>query len=77
MLERHWNGQVLDSIKKALGLANTMTYNGKHPIVNMVKGIYKTGVKLTKKAMKEYETLLDRQKGLENWFVTIPCYQEA
>ena len=77
VLERHWNGQVLDSIKKALGLANTMTYNGKHPIVTMVKGIYKTGAKLTKKAMKKYETLLDRQKGLEKWFVTIPCYQEA
>ncbi len=77
VLERHWNGEILGSIKKALGLANTMTWNGKHPIVKIVKGIYKTGAKLTKKAMREYESLLLRQKGLEKWFVTIPCYQEV
>ncbi len=29
VLENHWNGELLDSIEKVLGLASTMTYNKK------------------------------------------------
>ena len=28
VLENHWNGQMLDSVKKLLCLASTMQYNG-------------------------------------------------
>jgi hypothetical protein len=71
ILEKHWNGELLDKVEKVLGLARTMTYKGIHPVVQMVKGVYETGVKLTKKAMKVYEDMIERLPGLENWFVDI------
>jgi len=73
VLENHWNGELLlDKIEKVLGLARTMTYKGIHPVVQLVKGVYKTGVKLTKKMMRVYENMIERLPGLENWFVDIP-----
>lgn len=42
ILEKHWKGEILDSVDKVLGLAETMKWNEKNPVVLMVKGIYKT-----------------------------------
>lgn len=72
VLENHWNGELLDTVDAALGLARTMTWNGKYPVVQSVEGIYETGVSLTKKAMEVYEAMIERLPGLEKWFVTIP-----
>ncbi len=52
VLENHWRGEVLDTVEKVLGLARTMTYKGIQPVVQLVKGIYQTGVALTKQAMQ-------------------------
>ena len=70
-LINHWKGELLGSIEKVLGLARTMTYNKKRPIVKVVKGIYKKGVKLSKKAHEGLETLIERVSGLEKWAVDI------
>jgi len=75
VLENHWNGELLDSVEKALGLARTMTYNKNKPIVKYVKGIYEKGVKLSKKAHEKLETMIERIAGVEKWAVNIPCYQ--
>jgi hypothetical protein len=72
VLENHWNGELLDDVDKILGLASTMTYKDIHPVVQLVDGVYETGVKLTKKAMKPYEDVMKRLPGLEKWFVDIP-----
>jgi transposase len=75
VLEKHWNGELLDSIEKVVGLSRTMSWNGKSPIVKIIKGIYEKGVRLTKKAMEELETLLIRLPGIEKWAVDIICYE--
>ena len=74
VLENHWKGEILYSVEKVLGLARTMKWNGKNPIVKLVKNTYEKGVTLTKKAMAKYEELLDRLPGLEKWSVDIPCF---
>lgn len=71
VLEKYWNGELLNSVQKVAGLARTMRWNGKSPVVKVVKGTYETGVKLTKKAMAGYEAIIDRLPGLEKWFVDI------
>jgi len=48
ILENHWNGQILDSVEKTLGLARSMTYNSVSPTVRKIKKTYQKGVKLTK-----------------------------
>ena len=48
----NWNGQLLNSVEKILGLARTMQYNGKNPVVKFVNGTYEKGIKLSQKAMK-------------------------
>ncbi len=74
VLENHWRGELLTSIDKALALARTMTWKGIHPVVHLVKGIYEKGVKLGKKAMAEYEKLIERKAGLEKWSIFIPGF---
>lgn len=73
VLEKHWNGVLLDDVETALKFAQTMTWKGKHPVVELVTGVYRTGVKLTKAAMAEYEKMIIRLPGLERWFVDIPA----
>ena len=37
-----------------------MKWNGKHPVVRLVEGNYQIGVKLTKKAVQFYESMIER-----------------
>lgn len=72
ILENHWKGELLNSQEKVLGLARSMTYNGVNPKVEVVEGIYPTGVKLDKREMASYEEKIVRLPDLEKWFVDIP-----
>jgi len=74
VLENHWRGQLLESVDKIIGMAKTMIYNGKHPLVKLVAGTYETGVKLTKKVMKKIEKVINRLPGIEKWAVDTPFY---
>lgn len=73
-LEQHWNGDLLDSEETVIKFAKTMTWNEKQPTVKTVAKLYELGQKLTPKVMKEYEKVIDRLQGLEDWFVTISPY---
>lgn len=76
VLENHWKGELLNKTEKVLGLCRTMTWKGENPIVKFVKGVYQTGVRLSKSAMNELENRIIRIPGIEKWAVDIPCYQE-
>lgn len=71
VLENYWNGSLLDSVETVLHFAQNMTYNGVHPVVEIVEKTYHTGVKLTKKAMDKLEERFERLPSLEKWFVLI------
>jgi len=71
ILEKHWNGALLDTKEAVVKYAQSMTYDKKHPVVSVVDEIYETGVKVSKKIMRIYEKVLDRMLGLEKWFVKI------
>jgi transposase len=73
VLEKHWNGTLLDSVSKVIGFAKSMTYNGISPIVTLVDKVYCTGVKLSKLEMEEVEKKIVRLIGLEKWSVCVPC----
>jgi len=71
VLERHWNGSLLDTIDTVLKFAQTMTWKGRHPVVELVKKTYQKGVKLTRKEMDALEKRFERLPGLDRWFVKI------
>lgn len=71
VMENHWNGSLLDTVETVLNFAQTMTWNGHHPVVKLVEKTYQTGMRLTPKAMAELEERFDRLPGLEKWFVCI------
>ncbi len=77
ILENHWNGDVLDSVETVLAFAQTMTCKGNPPVVQLLTTIYHTGVRLSKKAMAEVETHVQRLIGLERWFGDISCVPPA
>jgi DNA-binding protein Fis len=73
-LEQYWNGMLLTDKETAVKIAKNMRWKGKHPVVTLVTKIYEQGVKLTKNAMANYEKVIKRMEGLEDWFVEItPC----
>jgi hypothetical protein len=53
-----------------------MKWKGKKPFVKIIDGIYETGVRLTKSAMKKYENMLERKADLEKWFVDVFCFNQ-
>jgi hypothetical protein len=71
ILENHWNGALLDTIETVLQFAATMTWNGIHPLVELVATTYQSGVKLTKEAMERVEAQLTRAPELGKWFIDI------
>lgn len=71
VLEHHWNGSLLDSVEVVERFAASMTWKGVHPVVKRVATVYKTGVTLTKDAMRALETKLQRLPELGKWFVDI------
>lgn len=71
ILEEHWNGTLLNSVHKALEWTKSMIWKGTHPVVHLVKKVYKKGVTLTKKAMEYYEARIQRSTTLPKWDVTI------
>jgi Rhodopirellula transposase DDE domain len=73
ILEMHWNGSLLDSIKAVVGFAGSMTWKGKHPVVRVVEETYATGVRLKPGEMKGLEAKVKRLPTLEKWFVEIPA----
>lgn len=75
VLENYWNGDPLRTVEKALGLAEGMTYNGVHPVVELVTNFYATGVKLSNQLRRHYERAVDRLPELRKWFITINPYK--
>jgi transposase len=73
ILELHWNGSLLDSVKAVVGFAESMTWKGKHPVVRVVETTYATGVRLKPEEMKALESGVKRLPTLERWFVEIPA----
>jgi transposase len=71
ILEQHWNGEILNSVEKALLWAGTMTWKGIRPTVRLWKKIYEKGVRLTKKEMKRFENRIIRSKKLPKWDIVI------
>jgi hypothetical protein len=71
VLENYWHGSLLDTLDTVFHFAHNMTYNGVHPVVEIVQTTYHTGVKLTRQAMDELEQRFERLPGLEKWFVCI------
>jgi hypothetical protein len=71
VLEMHWNGTLLDTIEKALPWAETMTWKGVQPVVRLLERAHRTGVRLTKAALRPYRQRLCRRESLPKWSVTI------
>lgn len=71
VLEKHWNGDLLDSVNTVLNFAKTMTWKTCHPTVKLIKKTYKTGVKLTQKEMNKLEKRFARLPDLKKWFLRI------
>ena len=71
VLENHWRGEIISTVDKALGLARSMTYRGIEPTVRMVTKIYRKGITVAKKIMRNIEGRLERTEGLEPWFIKI------
>ena len=76
VLENHWNGEILDSVEKAIGFSRSLSWNDKNPVVKLIESVYEKGVRLAKKIMENLENKINRIAGIEKWAVEIPFYTE-
>lgn len=71
VLEQHWNGTLLSDFKTVVAMAQSMTYKTFHPMINIIKRSYQTGITLSKSAMDSLENRLDRRVGLRKYALSI------
>nr|WP_258551423.1 transposase [Nostoc sp. ATCC 53789] len=71
ILEQHWNGTKLVDVQVMLSWASSMTWKGLHPILTLSNIVYQKGISLTKKAMKQVESRLQRNPLLPKWDILI------
>jgi hypothetical protein len=71
ILEEHWNGTKLADVDTMLGWAKSMTWKGINPIVTLSRQVYQKGVSLSKQAMQEVESRLERNPLLPKWDILI------
>ena len=72
VVEKRWNGSILDTVETVLNFAKNLIWKDLPPkVVKLVTQPYSTGVCLTQKAMTALEQRFERLPGLEKWFVRI------
>lgn len=72
VLENHWNGALLNAVETALKWAQTMTWRGVAPLIQLLDRTYRTGVRLTKRLFQPFADRLQRSPSLPKWSLTIP-----
>lgn len=70
VLERHWNGALLETVEAVEGWMASMTWRGQHPHVTMVQTDYPTGIKLRPAEMAKVEAQIVRHETLPRFFVS-------
>lgn len=71
ILELHWNGAKLIDVETMLAWAQSMTWKGLQPIIQLSRKVYEKGISLTKKAMRQIEKRLERNPLLPKWDIMI------
>ena len=71
ILEQHWNGARLVNVETMLAWAESMTWKGLNPVIELSRKVYQKGVSLTKKAMQGIEKRLERNPLLPKWDILI------
>lgn len=71
ILEQHWNGTKLIDMPTMLAWAQSMTWKGIHPVVELNPSVYQKGIALTKREMKPIERRLERDPILPKWDILI------
>ena len=71
ILEAHWNGEILDSVDKAIEWMKTMTWKGQQPIFHFLEKAYQKGIKVAKNEMKKYYEKIYKSTIIPRWNLAI------
>lgn len=71
ILELHWDGPQLHDAGTMLAWAQSMTWKGIKPVVELSGKVYAKGVTLSKTAMQAVEARLERHPLLPKWDILI------
>lgn len=71
ILELHWNGTKLIDVETMLEWAQSMTWKGIHPVVELSRKVYDKGIALGKAAMQAVDNRLERHPELPKWDIMI------
>jgi hypothetical protein len=71
ILALHWHGTTWVDVETMLAWAKSMTWKGRHPVVELRGKVYQKGIALGTKAMRMIESRLARHPELPKWDMLI------
>lgn len=71
VLEKYWNGAILDSVETAVKWAANMKWKGISPIVNLITKKYEKKITVSKDELKQYQTFWIASHTLPKWDITV------
>ena len=71
ILECHWNGAKLTDVPTMLAWAQSLTWKGIAPVIDLVQTTYQKCISLNKTEMKPIEARLERNPLLPKWDILI------
>lgn len=71
VLEKYWNGAILDSVETAVKWAANMKWKGVSPIVNLITTNYEKKITVSKDELKQYQTFWIASQTLPKWDITV------
>lgn len=71
VLERYWNGQILNTVDTVLKVASNMRFKGQNPSIYLIDKMYELGNRLSKEELKPFFKSFLPSKHLPKWDVVI------
>ena len=73
ILENHWNGTLLNSVRITLEWAKTMTWKGIKPVVKLLEAVYERGIRIDKKTFQVTANRINRHSSpdLKKYYMNI------
>jgi hypothetical protein len=71
VVEKSWNGYLLDSVTTVLNRAGNFLWRGMHATVRLLDAVYEKGIRLRGKEKDDLEARLRRAPDLHWWDIVI------
>jgi transposase len=71
VLEKHWNGALLNTVSSVLGWTRNLICKFKQTTAHLIEKVYAKGIRLSRAELAEIQPYITRHLELKKWDITI------